>query len=103
MTLQQQIIGELQHIPEDKLAEIYDLIHYFRLGLAGEKPAERQPGLLKGTVAESFFESLPESENILIGQKALHLAEQLGFVGYLDAEPELSETYKKHLDWSDKT
>lgn len=46
MTLQQQIIGELQYIPEDKLAEIYDLIHYFRLGLAGEKPAERPPSLL---------------------------------------------------------
>lgn len=62
MTLQQQIIGELQYIPEDKLAEIYDLIHSFRLGLARENPAERQPGLLKGTVSNSFFEPLPEKE-----------------------------------------
>jgi hypothetical protein len=29
----QQIMQELQALPEDKLAEIYDLIHYYRLGL----------------------------------------------------------------------
>lgn len=34
--LLQKIIQELQNIPEDKLAEIYDLIHYFRLGLNQE-------------------------------------------------------------------
>ena len=34
----QKIIQELQDIPEDKLAEIYDLIHYFRLGLGREQP-----------------------------------------------------------------
>jgi hypothetical protein len=32
----QKIYQELQDIPEDKLAEIYDLIHYFRLGLGKE-------------------------------------------------------------------
>lgn len=62
MNLPQQILGELQALPEDKLAEIYDLIHYFRLGLAREPQAERQPGLLKGTVSDSFFEPLPEEE-----------------------------------------
>lgn len=34
--LQIQIIEEIKHIPDDKLAEIYDLIHYFRLGLNQE-------------------------------------------------------------------
>ncbi|WP_292708003.1 MULTISPECIES: hypothetical protein [unclassified Nostoc] len=29
----QKIVQELQDIPEDKLAELYDVIHYFRLGL----------------------------------------------------------------------
>ena len=29
----QKIIQELQDIPEDKLAQLYELIHYFRLGL----------------------------------------------------------------------
>jgi hypothetical protein len=41
--LLQQIIQELQALPEDKLAEIYDLIHYYRLGLtqaSDEPPAE---------------------------------------------------------------
>ncbi|MEG4284722.1 hypothetical protein QUB68_16460 [Microcoleus sp. A006_D1] len=33
----QKILQELQDIPEDKLAEIYDLIHYFRLGLGREQ------------------------------------------------------------------
>ncbi|MCX7099149.1 MAG: hypothetical protein NTV43_14710 [Methylococcales bacterium] len=31
--LQAQVIEEIKKIPSDKLAEIYDLIHYFRLGL----------------------------------------------------------------------
>ena len=34
----QKIVKELQGIPEEKLAEIYDLIHYFRLGLSKEPP-----------------------------------------------------------------
>lgn len=29
----QQIIQELQALPEEKLAEIYDMVHHFRLGL----------------------------------------------------------------------
>jgi hypothetical protein len=35
--LQEQIINEINHIPSDKLSELYDLIHYFRLGLLYEK------------------------------------------------------------------
>jgi hypothetical protein len=37
MLLQDQIIEEIKHIPAEKLAEVYDLIHYFRLGLQREK------------------------------------------------------------------
>ncbi|BAZ16779.1 hypothetical protein NIES4071_86570 [Calothrix sp. NIES-4071] len=33
----EKIVQELQDIPEDKLAEVYDLIHYFRLGLGQER------------------------------------------------------------------
>jgi hypothetical protein len=33
MILQEEIIKELNLIPTDKLAEIYDLIHYFRIGV----------------------------------------------------------------------
>jgi hypothetical protein len=58
----QKIIQELQDIPEEKLAELYDLIHYFRLGLAKELLQPRTPGLLKGKLSDAFFEPLPEEE-----------------------------------------
>ncbi|MEL4893848.1 hypothetical protein [Crocosphaera sp. Alani8] len=57
-----QIIEELQAIPEEKLEEIYDLIHYFRLGLKQENQQPRTPGLIKGKLSDSFFEPLPEDE-----------------------------------------
>jgi hypothetical protein len=60
--LLQKIIQELQDIPEEKLAEIYDLIHYFRLGLNQEKSEPRTPGLLTGKLSDAFFEPLPEEE-----------------------------------------
>lgn len=58
----QKIFQELQDIPEEKLAEIYDLIHYFRLGLKQEPITPRTPGLLTGQLSDSFFEPLPEEE-----------------------------------------
>jgi hypothetical protein len=58
----QKIYQELQDIPEDKLAEIYDLIHYFRLGLGQEKKTPRTPGLLIGRLGDAFFEPLSEEE-----------------------------------------
>jgi len=48
MQLQQQIMRELADIPEDKLAGLYELIHYFKLGLSTEK---NQP-LLKTTASD---------------------------------------------------
>jgi hypothetical protein len=35
--IQEQIINEINHIPSEKLSELYDLIHYFRLGLLYEQ------------------------------------------------------------------
>ena len=58
----QKIVQELQAIPEEKLAELYDLIHYFRLGLDKESQSPRQPGLIAGEVDDAFFEPLPEEE-----------------------------------------
>ncbi|MEI6331616.1 MAG: hypothetical protein WCP16_20425 [Pseudanabaena sp. ELA645] len=58
----QKIVQELQHIPDVKLAELYDLIHYFRLGLGKELSQPRTPGLLKGQLDDSFFDPLPEEE-----------------------------------------
>lgn len=37
MLLHEQIIKEIKGIPPEKLSELYDLIHYFRLGLVHEK------------------------------------------------------------------
>jgi hypothetical protein len=42
MLLQQHLIEEIKQIPNDKLAEIYDLIHYFRLGLMQEESKKEQ-------------------------------------------------------------
>jgi hypothetical protein len=64
--LHEQLIEEIKQIPSEKLAEIYDLIHYFRLGLAQENPTEnireRPIGLAKGQfeIPASFFEPLPD-------------------------------------------
>ena len=58
----QTIVQELQDIPEDKLAEIYDLIHYFNLGLKQEPTDFRTPGFLSGKLGDAFFEPLPEEE-----------------------------------------
>lgn len=58
----QKIVQELQDIPEDKLAELYDIIHYFRLGLGQEPTQPRTPGLLKGQLSDTFFQPLPEEE-----------------------------------------
>lgn len=34
--IKDDIMNELQHIPEAKLRELYDIIHYFRLGIRQE-------------------------------------------------------------------
>ena len=58
----EKFIEELQEIPEDKLTQIYELIHYFRLGLNKISKEPRTPGLLKGKLGDAFFEPLPEEE-----------------------------------------
>ena len=68
MIIQEQIVEEIKQIPNDKLEEIYDLIHYFRLGVTQEKKSQRinvkqRPiGLSKGKfqVPASFFEPLTD-------------------------------------------
>jgi hypothetical protein len=58
----EKIYQELQDIPEDKLVEIYDLIHCFLLGLGQEQIQPRTPGLLIGTLGDAFFEPLSKAE-----------------------------------------
>lgn len=63
--LQDQIIAEIKQIHEDKLAEIYELIHYFRLGLSRERvsSAQLRPiGLAKHRleIPPEFYDPLPD-------------------------------------------
>lgn len=65
--IQEQIFEEIKQIPSEKLAEIYDFIHYFRVGLAQESSSsrtlkQRPIGLAKEqfNVPASFFEDLPD-------------------------------------------
>ncbi len=37
-TLRLKVIEEIHHIPEEKLREIYDVIHFFRVGVESIKP-----------------------------------------------------------------
>ncbi|MBI3583274.1 MAG: hypothetical protein HY096_04900 [Nitrospinae bacterium] len=37
ISIEEKIQVELKNIPKDKLREIYDLIHYFRIGIRKEK------------------------------------------------------------------
>jgi hypothetical protein len=53
LELQTQLIEEIKQIPSDKLAEIYDLIHYFRLGLNQSKQAQ----IIETKPQNSFFET----------------------------------------------
>jgi hypothetical protein len=63
---QEQLIEEIKQIPSEKLAEVYHLIHHFRLGLEQEKlvknAVQRPIGLAKGQfeVPSSFFDPLPD-------------------------------------------
>jgi len=69
--LPDKLYKELALIPADKLSELYDIIHYFRMGIEYEaqqfnqqKPP-RQSGQLKGIFEvddAAFFEPLPEEE-----------------------------------------
>jgi hypothetical protein len=72
----EKIVQELRDIPEDKLAEIYDLIHYFRLGLEKESLAEETP---TETVLEGIHQGIREA---LTGQ-TIPLSEMLSGI---DAE-----------------
>jgi len=69
MILAEKIIKEVNLIPATKLPEVYDFIHYFRIGIEQSQPVNqnnllipRQAGILNGKLSEAFFEPLPEEE-----------------------------------------
>jgi hypothetical protein len=46
MSNRDAIINELQYIPESKLSALYDLIHYFRLGIDSQMEQESDEDLV---------------------------------------------------------
>jgi hypothetical protein len=73
--IQDDIINELQYIPEAKLVELYDLIHYFRLGLSSEavkqSPQEEDFGIDKAMclstlekIKQGDFSGFSEIDNV---------------------------------------
>lgn len=44
--IRQQLVREIAHIPDDRLDEVFDVLHYFRLGLESSvrsaAPAKRR-------------------------------------------------------------
>ena len=69
-----KIVQELRDIPEDKLAEIYDLIHYFRIGLERESSAEETP---TGIVIEGIHQGIREA----LSGKTIPLSEMWEGIG----------------------
>jgi hypothetical protein len=67
--LAEEIIKEINLIPSNKLHEVYDFIHNFRIEIEQSQPfyknnllIPRQAGILNGKLGEAFFEPLPEEE-----------------------------------------
>jgi len=67
--LAEEIAKEINLIPTNKLPELYDFIHYFRIGLEQSQQVyqnyllvPRQAGIMSGKLGEAFFEPLPEEE-----------------------------------------
>lgn len=59
--IQEDIINELQYIPETKLAELYDIIHCFRLQFNAES---RKPQTLAGSLKSYASEYIPHEQAI---------------------------------------
>jgi len=63
--IQDDIIHELQYIPEAKLIELYDLIHYFRLGLNDEavkQSAQEKDFEIDKTLCLSTLEKIKQGD-----------------------------------------
>jgi hypothetical protein len=63
--IQDDIINELQYIPEAKLIELYDLIHYFRLGLSSEtakQPSQEKDLEVDKTLCLNTLEKITQGD-----------------------------------------
>lgn len=65
--MKNKVIQEIDRIPEDRLADVYNFIHYFRLGLEKSQPVNPKPtlafaGCWKDMPDEMFHEFTAEIE-----------------------------------------
>jgi hypothetical protein len=70
-TMRDRVLEEIQHIPEDKLTELYHVIHHFRLGLqvsAGRVKQIMQFAGSWGDMPEEMFAQVTEE----IAQRRRH-------------------------------
>jgi hypothetical protein len=74
----QKVVEELEMIPQDKLPELYDLIHHYRLGL--EKSGSRRSQILQlaGSWSEmteeeftTFLEEIPERRSTAFAHRKI--------------------------------
>ncbi len=67
MILQKQLFEEIKLIPAEKYAELYDFLHYYRLGLNQEKIkqfSDNSENNLPAPILEAFNASLTEFEEL---------------------------------------
>ena len=73
--LQDQLIEEIKQIPHEKLAEIYDLIHYFRLGLNQEKSATE---IKQDSIEITSISATPLTEQHPLAEKSIKKGVRMG-------------------------
>lgn len=68
IAIKDEITMELEKIPQDKFAEIYDIIHFFRLGVENERNVvtDRRKGVLNffGIWNDMSFEEMAVLDEI---------------------------------------
>ena len=76
--LREKLREEILSIPESRLQEVYDFIHFFRLGLETDKPA-REPNVMRFAGAwddmkdfDAFDEELRERRHTAFKSRRKH-------------------------------
>ena len=62
-----KVLKEIELLPDDKLNEIYDFIHYFRIGLLSKRPKNKSimnySGIWKEMPEKDFNELIADIKN----------------------------------------
>ena len=59
--LRERLLDEIQRIPDTRIAEVFDLIHFFRIGLAAVPPRAETPEAMIAQFAGCWSE-MPEQD-----------------------------------------